>query len=121
MQNSLPKRREPLFWIVLALLLFFWFLGLNTDLQEYSQHELIHIPTGYFYLIFFLDLLTFSSLLLIFFWRKIGIYLFPLGIILHMTAHLYYLDTFLYTDVTALFIYIGIGLLSFIPNWEKYV
>lgn len=120
MERPLHKPRETLFWIVLALLLLFWLLGLNTDLQEYSQHDLIHIPVGYFYLIFLLNLLSLASLVLIFFWRKIGIFLFPLSVILHMTAHLYYLDTFLYTDVTALFIYIGIGLLSFIPNWEKF-
>lgn len=104
--------------ISLAALLVFTIMGAGVDLDQYLQHDLLEIPGWYFYLIFSVDVLLFASLILIYFYRKIGVILFPLLVALHFYFHIYYLDTFLYTDITSLFIYTGIGLVAFIPKWQ---
>ncbi|MGZ5274168.1 MAG: hypothetical protein ACXWCA_07625 [Kaistella sp.] len=115
--NESPKK-DLGFILSLAALLLFTLMGIGIDADEYLQQNELNIPDFYFILIFFIDLLMVLGLILIFFYRKIGIYLFPAAVVLHFFLHNFYLSTFLYTDVTNLFIFISVGLLAFIPKWQ---
>ena len=115
--NESPKK-DLGFILSLAALLLFTMMGIGIDYDEYLQQNDLNIPAFYFILIFVIDLLMVIGLILIFFYRKIGVYLFPAAVVLHFFLHNFYLSTFLYTDVTNLFIFISVGLLAFIPKWQ---
>ncbi len=115
--NESPKK-DLGFFLSLAALLLFTLMGVGIDYDEYLQQNDLNIPGFYFMLIFLTDLLMLLGLAFIFFYRKIGIYLFPAAVVLHFFLHNFYLSTFLYTDVTNLFIFISVGLLAFIPKWQ---
>ncbi|ADQ81187.1 hypothetical protein J5295_09345 [Riemerella anatipestifer] len=117
--NDEPKKTNS-FYIAIGILAIFTLMGLGIDIDEFSQHESINIPTWYFYLIFGVDLLALVGLFLIVLFRKIGVFLFPLAVIAHFILHQFYLSTFLYTDVTNLFLYVGLGLLMIIPKWQYF-
>lgn len=106
------------FVLALASLLLFTFMGIGLDFDEYLQHETLNIPLGYFYFIFSIDILMIAGIVLMFFYRKIGIILFPVMLVLHFFMHNYYLSTFLYSDVTNLFLFTGFGMLAIIPKWK---
>jgi hypothetical protein len=106
------------FILALASLLLFTFMGIGLDFDEYLQHETLNIPSGYFYFIFSIDILMIVGIVLMFFYRKIGIILFPVMLVLHFFMHNYYLSTFLYSDVTNLFLFTGFGMLAIIPKWK---
>jgi hypothetical protein len=93
-------------------------MGLGIDLDEYLQHEYLDIPRWYFYIIFSIDVLMMLGLILMFFYKKVGIFMFPALLVLHFFMHNYYLSTFLYTDVTNLFLFTGFGMLAIIPKWK---
>ncbi|MBM7421490.1 MULTISPECIES: hypothetical protein [Chryseobacterium] len=106
------------FILALASLLLFTVMGMGIDIDEYLQHEYLNIPRWYFYVIFTIDALMIISLVLMFFYRKIGMFAFPVLLVLHFLMHNYYLSTFLYTDVTNLFLFTGFGMLAIIPKWK---
>lgn len=106
------------FILALASLLLFTVMGMGIDIDEYLQHEYLNIPRWYFYVIFTIDALMIISLVLMFFYRKIGMFTFPVLLVLHFLMHNYYLSTFLYTDVTNLFLFTGFGMLAIIPKWK---
>ncbi|MGO4709394.1 hypothetical protein AB4Y90_09810, partial [Chryseobacterium sp. 2TAF14] len=66
------------FILALASLLLFTFMGIGLDFDEYLQHEGLNIPKEYFYIIFSVDILMILGIVLMFFYKKIGIVLFPL-------------------------------------------
>lgn len=115
--NESPKK-DLGFILSLAALLLFTLMGIGIDFDEYVQQSDLNIPGFYFILIFLIDLLMIIGLILIFFYRKMGVYMFPAAVVLHFFLHNFYLSTFLYTDVTNLFIFISVGLLAFIPKWQ---
>ncbi|CAM2975308.1 hypothetical protein DRF59_09565 [Chryseobacterium flavum] len=106
------------FILAFAALMLFTVMGLGIDVDEYLQHEYLEIPRWYFYIIFSIDVLMMIGLILMFFYRKIGIFMFPTLLVLHFFMHNYYLSTFLYTDVTNLFLFTGFGMLAIIPKWK---
>lgn len=106
------------FILAIAALMLFSVMGIGIDFDEFSQHQEINIPRGYFYFIFLVDLVMITSLIFIFFYRKIAAYTFPAAVVTHFLAHNFFLSTFLYTDVTNMFLYTGIGLLAIIPKWQ---
>ena len=106
------------FVLSLAALMLFSLMGLGIDVDEFSQHQEINIPIGYFYFIFLVDLVMMVSLVFIFFYKKIAAYIFPAALVTHFLAHNFFLSTFLYTDVTNMFLYVGVGLLAIIPKWQ---
>jgi hypothetical protein len=95
------------FILAFAALMLFTIMGLG-----------IEIPRWYFFVIFSIDILMMIGLILMFFYRKIGIFMFPALLVLHFFMHNYYLSTFLYTDVTNLFLFTGFGMLAIIPKWK---
>jgi len=106
------------FILSLCALLLFTLMGIGIDADEFLQQQEINIPQWYFILVFSVDALMIIGLVLIFFYRKIGIFLFPAAVLAHYLIHNYFLSTFLYTDVTNMFLFISIGLLAFIPKWQ---
>jgi len=106
------------FILALVALLLFTMMGVGLDFDEYLQHETLNIPSGYFYFIFSIDVLMVAGIVLMYFYRKIGIVLFPVMLVLHFFMHNYYLSTFLYSDVTNLFLFTGFGMLAIIPKWK---
>lgn len=106
------------FILSLCALLLFTLMGIGIDADEFLQQQEINIPEWYFILVFSVDALMIIGLVLIFFYRKIGIFLFPAAVLAHYLIHNYFLSTFLYTDVTNIFLFISIGLLAFIPKWQ---
>lgn len=105
-------------YLIFGLILLVFLLSINTDLQQFSQHDLVNIPSGFFYMTFGADLLVLLSWILILFYRKIGVILFPLFVLVHFGLHSYFLNTYLYSDITVLFLFIGLGLLAVIPRWN---
>jgi hypothetical protein len=116
-KDESPKK-DVGFILSLCALLLFTLMGVGIDADEYLQRAELNIPGDYFFLIFGVDLLMIAGITLIFFYRKIGIFLFPIAVLAHYLLHNYYLSTFLYTDVTNLFLYVSVGLLAFIPKWQ---
>jgi hypothetical protein len=108
------------FYVALGALALFTLMGLGIDGDEFLQRKLLNIPNWYFYVIFFVDVLSLLSILGIAFFRKFAIFSFPLFVLLHFYMHQFYLETFLYTDVMNLFLYIGVGLLMIIPKWKYF-
>lgn len=115
--NESPKKNLG-FILSLAALLLFTLMGIGIDSDEFGQRTALKIPDWYFYVIFLVDLLMVAALVLIFFYRKIGVYLFPCALLLHFLLHNYYLSTFLYTDVTNMFLFLGAGLFTIIPKYQ---
>lgn len=115
--NESPNKGAA-FIVTLAILLIITLNGFGIDLDEFNNHKDLEIPSWYFYLVFFVDFLMVVGLVLIFFYRKAGVYLFPAALIIHFFLHSFYLSTFLYTDVTNLFFFVTMGLLFIIPKWQ---
>lgn len=113
--KSFNKNKDH--YIIFGLIILVYLLSINTDLAEFSQHRLINIPSGFFYYTLGLDVLVILSWLLILFYRKIGVILFPIFVMVHFSLHNYFLSTYLYSDITVLFLYIGLGLFAIIPRW----
>lgn len=88
----------------------------NIDFTEFAQRKEIFIPNWFFFIIFTIDLCIIGSLVLIYFYRKLGVYLFPIAVFLHFFFHNFYLSSFLYFDLFLLFLYFLI-LLVVIPRW----
>lgn len=114
-----PKKSTG-FYLSIAALALFTLMGLGIDGDEFLQRDLLNIPQWYFYLIFTVDFLALLSLVGIAFFRKIAIFTFPAFVILHFFLHQFYLSTFLYTDVTNMFLFVGVGLLMIIPKWKYF-
>ena len=112
-----PKK-DLSFILALVALLIFSLMGFGIDFDEFSQHKEINIPSAYFYFIFLIDIVMVGSLFVIYNYRKIGAYLFPAALIIHFLSHNYFLSTFLYTDVTNMFLYITLGMFVIIPKWQ---
>lgn len=106
------------YYIIFAIILLVYLLSINTDAQQFAQHDLINIPEGFFFFTFGADILAVICWFLIIFFRKVGIILFPVMVLIHFGLHNYFLSTYLYSDITALFLYIGLGLMAVIPRWS---
>lgn len=118
--NSVDKsfKSNKDYYLFFGLIILVFFLSINTDYAEYSLHETINIPGNFFYYTFGVDVLVIISWILILLYRKAGVILFPIFVAVHFALHNYFLSTFLYSDVTVLFLYIGLGLLAIIPRWN---
>lgn len=116
-KNESPKKDLSFILSLLALLIFS-LMGAGIDTDEFLQRAELHIPTWYFMIIYSVDFLMIIGLLLIYLYKKVGVFLFPSAVMAHYILHNYYLSTFLYTDVTNLFLFMAVGLVAFIPKWQ---
>jgi len=119
--NSVVKnfKNNKDYYIFFGLILLVFLLSVNTDLAEFSQHQSLNIPSGFFYYTLGVDVLVILSWILIMFFRKIGAVIFPILVLLHFSLHNYFLSTYLYSDITTLFLFIGLGLIAIIPRWNN--
>ncbi|MEC5394477.1 hypothetical protein [Bergeyella sp. RCAD1439] len=117
-KDESPKKGSGFIAAIIALILF-TIMGIGIDIDQYLQtkDQDLTIPLWYFYLIFSVDAALILAVILIYVYRKAGVLLFPIAMALHFFFHLYYLDTFLYSDVTGLFVFVG-GLLAILPKWQ---
>lgn len=106
------------FYVTIVLLVFFWILSVGIDDTEFLQHQEISIPAWFSYVLLSIDALAIVCVILIYMYRKIGVFLYPILIAIHLFMHEFYLSTLLYSDVFNLFIFIGVGLLAIIPKWK---
>lgn len=106
------------FYVTIILLLFFWVLSVGIDVTEFLQHEEINIPAWLTYVLLGIDVLALLCVLLMYIYRKIGVFIYPILIVIHLFMHEFYLSTLLYSDVFNLFIFVGVGLLAIIPKWN---
>lgn len=118
MERKIKKSK----WLILGLIVVFIIssISFNFDITEFVERKEINIPDWYFYLLFLVDALFIASLVLIFFYRKVGVFLYPLTIFAHFVFNNYYLNSFLYFDIFIMFMYFSVILFSVIPNWEKF-
>lgn len=117
-RGETQKRRGTMLLAALVLMLLSAFMGMGIDVDQYLQHREIKIPGWYFYLIFAVDVIIFVAALLIYLYRKVGVFLFPVGMLMHFFFHLYFLNTFVYSDLLAIFFYSSLCLLAVIPQWK---
>lgn len=108
------------FYFAIGFLLLLSMLSFGVDITEFLNHKDINIPVWFFYIIFFVDAVLLASLILIFFYKKIGVYIYPVALIIHYFSHEFYLSTMLYSDLFNLFCFVGLGLLMIIPKWKFY-
>lgn len=108
------------FYVAIGALALFTLMGLGLDGDEFLQRESLNIPDWYFFVVFSVDILALLSLLGIAFFRKFAIFTFPVFVLLHFYIHQFYLSTFLYTDVTNMFLFITLGLFTIIPKWKYF-
>ena len=106
------------FYAAIAVLSFFSLLSIGVDITEYNQHKEINIPIDFSYIILGIDFLIILSIVSIYFYKKIGVFAFPLLVFVHFYLHQYYLSTLLYADIFNLFAFVGLGLLAIIPKWN---
>lgn len=114
------RKNSKLLWIAAALIFLFSLMSIGVDVDEYVQQREIRIPHWYFYIIGAIDFLQLLGIVLILLYRRIGVFLVPAAILAHFFSHIYYLNSFLYVDVMALFLYTGLGLLAIIPLWKDF-
>lgn len=95
-------------------------LSINLDISQFIQRKEINIPDEYFYIVFSVDAIMVLSLILIFFYRKIGVFVFPFSVFIHFILYNFYLSTFLYFDLLVIFLYFSLILLVCIPRWESF-
>ena len=110
--------RTTSFYAAIVILSILSFLSIGVDIIEYKQHKDINILIVFSYLILAIDALIVLSIIAIFFYRKIGVFLYPIVVFSHYFLQLYYLKTLLYADLFNLFAFIGLGLLAIIPKWK---
>lgn len=108
------------FYVAIGALALFTLMGLGLDGDEFLQRESLNIPDWYFFVVFSVDILALLSLLGFAFFRKFAIFTFPVFVLLHFYIHQFYLSTFLYTDVTNMFLFITLGLFTIIPKWKYF-
>ncbi len=116
--SGVTSTKSWTFVAALVLMLILVGLSINTDLQHYVSDD--NVPMWFFYGLFFVDVLMVLSLLLIYFYKKIGVSLLPITVGIHYIMHNYYLSTTLYSDLNLLFVFVGIGLFVIIPRWKFY-
>lgn len=119
-ENFFDKNPEKTtgFYIAIVALLLLFFLSLGIDVTEFLKQQEINIPSWFFYIIFSVDILIALSILSIYFYRKVGVYLYPILVVTHLFLHEFYLSTLLYADLFNLFAFVGLGLLMIIPKWR---
>ena len=106
------------FYAAIVILSILSFLSIGVDIIEYKQHKDINIPIDFSYLILGIDAIIVLSIVAIFFYRKFGVFLYPVLVFVHLFLHEYFLSTLLYADLFNLFAFIGLGLLAIIPKWK---
>lgn len=117
-QNSeVSTKRTLSFYLAFVIMLIPFILSVNTDLAQFSEHKDTGIPPAFFNIIFSVDALIVLSMVLIYFYKKVGVILFPILVMMHFMLHNFYLSVSLYADLFLLFVFCGAGLAVIVPRW----
>lgn len=108
------------FYIALGIMAAAFLLSMNTDLQFLSQRKEMQIPDEFLWIVFTVDILALLMIVLMAFFRKAGVILYPFVVILHFLLHHFYLSNIIYADINALFFYFVAGLFVVIPRWKYF-
>ncbi|WP_124641586.1 MULTISPECIES: hypothetical protein [Amniculibacterium] len=114
------KKRSLSFYLALAITFIFYILMLNTDMAQYSQHHETGVPSWFISVLFGVDAIILVSLILVYFFKKIGVYLLPLFVMVHHLLYEFYLSTTLLAGLHLLFVFLTAGLLVIIPRWKLF-
>ena len=114
------KKRSLSFYLALAITFIFYILMLNTDMAQYSQHHETGVPSWFISVLFGVDAIILVSLILVYFFKKIGVYLLPLLVMVHHLLYEFYLSTTLLAGLHLLFVFLTAGLLVIIPRWKLF-
>ena len=106
------------FYLAIAIIGIAFLMSVNTDLQFLSQSSEMQIPSEFLWIIFTVDILAILMLVLTAMFKKTGVILFPFLVLLHFLLHSFYLSTFLYFDLAALFAFFAAGLFVIVPRWK---
>lgn len=117
--GSMPKKSISLI-VGIVLMVLCFILSINTDLAKFTDYKNLNIPLWFFYIIFSIDFFIIISLVLVLFYRKLGVFGLPLFVFLHFILNVYYLNLTLYADLFFLFIFFCAGLFSIIPRWKYF-
>ena len=83
-KTNMSQNVEP-FYLILGVLLLLLINNLNVDYMTVGMKEKMQIPQWYITLLFSLDALAILSLVGIYLFRKIAVYLFPVLIMIHLS------------------------------------
>lgn len=111
------KKTKGFIW-ALVLIFLAYILTINLDLAKFSEQQDLQIPAWFNYSILALDALVILGLVLIYFYKKIGVYLVPAVIVFHYVFHQYYMEVMLYSDLFTLFVFSSAGLFVIVPRWK---
>ena len=114
------KKRSLSFYLALAITFIFYILMLNTDMAQYSQHHETGVPSWFISVLFGVDAIILVSLILVYFFKKIGVYLLPLLVMVHHLLYEFYISTTLLAGLHLLFVFLTAGLLVIIPRWKLF-
>jgi uncharacterized membrane protein len=93
---------------------------LNTDLAQYSEHKETGVPSWFIAVVFGVDICIILALMLVLFYKKIGVFSFPIFVMVHHLLYEFYLSTTLLSGLHLLFVFLTVGLLVIIPRWKFY-
>ncbi len=105
------------FTLALVFTLIMSSFSINFDVTSLIQQNNLEIPNWYLILLAILDIAIVGSIFAIYFYRKIGVYVFPVAIFIHFLLQNHYMNSFLYFDLFMLFLYFSVILISVIPRW----
>lgn len=117
-QNTVKKNSIGVTILIVALFAINLHL-LRADMVIFQDKIKYQIPFWFIMLNYSLLFCSLSSLLLIYFRRKIGVIVFPLALIAHFVFHVQFIQIYQYFSLFALFIF-TIGLVSWLPKWEGF-
>lgn len=117
---SNERKHTPGFYISLGLVFLFMLMRFGIEVDEFVQRKDISLPDWFFYLQLLIDIESIASLILVILFKKIGVFGFIIGVLFHFFSNLFWLSTFLYTDIMILFLFSGLSMVFIIPKWKKY-
>ena len=119
MENSKKSyaHKSKTFVGVLILTLLMSTFSINFDYSEFVQRKTLNIPQWYSLIMVVVDVAIIASLIGIYFYKKMGVYVFPVAVFAHFLLHNIFFNSFLYFDIFLLFLYTLI-LVGVYPRWK---
>jgi hypothetical protein len=114
------EKKSKSFYFAIILTLVLYLLMLNTDLAQYSEHKETGVPSWFIAVVFGVDICIILALMLVLFYKKIGVFSFPIFVMVHHLLYEFYLSTTLLSGLHLLFVFLTVGLLVIIPRWKFY-
>ena len=105
------------FTLALVFTLIMSSFSINFDITSVIQKDNLEIPNWYLIVLAILDFSIVASIIAIYFYRKIGVYVLPIAIFIHFLLQNQFMNSFLYFDLFILFLYFSVILIAVVPRW----